>query len=164
VDVLKDSAGTDATESFDYVGHTDDAITTMQQFLVGRLEGSENEDRLAKLPLPQLASRIEESTPLGARSVHISTWIRSMSLLAVLGLLMLMSRGRWGDSERSRGTVESGLAWGLSNAYTFSGGLVLASSLSLAGLAFLYSQFSKTLEHEKDVFSYPSVIPRRARK
>ncbi|KAL2760694.1 hypothetical protein ACRALDRAFT_1016639, partial [Sodiomyces alcalophilus JCM 7366] len=38
IDVLKDTAGTDATESFEYAGHTADAITTMAKFQVGRLE------------------------------------------------------------------------------------------------------------------------------
>jgi hypothetical protein len=162
--VLKDSAGTDATESFDYAGHTDAAITTMQRFLVGRLEGSENEGGPAKPSLPQLASRIAEGTTLGASGVSVITWVRSILLIAILGLLMLISKGRWGEGGSRGGTIESESAWSLSNAHTFSGGLMLASSVGLAGLAFLYSQFSKTLEHEKDVFSYPSVIPRRAQK
>eukprot|EP00005_Dracoamoeba_jomungandri_P001187 CAMPEP_0174249840 /NCGR_PEP_ID=MMETSP0439-20130205/180_1 /TAXON_ID=0 /ORGANISM="Stereomyxa ramosa, Strain Chinc5" /LENGTH=145 /DNA_ID=CAMNT_0015329755 /DNA_START=61 /DNA_END=498 /DNA_ORIENTATION=- len=37
--VLLDNAGTDSTEAFDDVGHSEDAIETLKQFYIGDLEG-----------------------------------------------------------------------------------------------------------------------------
>lgn len=38
-EVIVDCAGTDATEAFDDIGHSDDAHDIMKNLLVGRLEG-----------------------------------------------------------------------------------------------------------------------------
>ncbi|OBR02687.1 Cytochrome b5 [Colletotrichum higginsianum IMI 349063] len=38
VEVLKDVAGSDGTESFEYVGHSEDAYKTLQRFQIGVLE------------------------------------------------------------------------------------------------------------------------------
>ncbi|KAL0933413.1 cytochrome b5 [Colletotrichum truncatum] len=38
IEVLKDVAGSDGTESFEYVGHSDDAYKVLQRFQVGTLE------------------------------------------------------------------------------------------------------------------------------
>ncbi|KAK1566010.1 cytochrome b5-like heme/steroid binding domain-containing protein [Colletotrichum navitas] len=38
IEVLKDVAGSDATESFEYVGHSEDAYKTLQKFQIGVLE------------------------------------------------------------------------------------------------------------------------------
>ncbi|PVI02668.1 cytochrome b5, partial [Periconia macrospinosa] len=38
VDVLIDCAGADGTETYEYAGHSDDAIQTMERFQVGVLE------------------------------------------------------------------------------------------------------------------------------
>ncbi|KAK2770363.1 cytochrome b5 [Colletotrichum kahawae] len=39
VEVLKDVAGSDGTESFEYVGHSEDAYKTLAKFQIGVLEG-----------------------------------------------------------------------------------------------------------------------------
>ncbi|GJC80764.1 putative cytochrome b5 [Colletotrichum liriopes] len=39
IEVLKDVAGSDGTESFEYVGHSEDAWKALQGFQVGILEG-----------------------------------------------------------------------------------------------------------------------------
>ncbi|KAK2036706.1 cytochrome b5 [Colletotrichum somersetense] len=38
IEVLKDVAGSDATESFEYVGHSEDAYKTLYKFQIGILE------------------------------------------------------------------------------------------------------------------------------
>ncbi|TQN70641.1 Cytochrome b5, partial [Colletotrichum shisoi] len=51
VEVLKDVAGSDGTESFEYVGHSEDAYKTLQRFQIGVLEDhtiNEGSDGLAK--------------------------------------------------------------------------------------------------------------------
>ncbi|KAK2028330.1 cytochrome b5 [Colletotrichum zoysiae] len=38
IEVLKDVAGSDSTESFEYVNHSEDAYRTLQKFEIGVLE------------------------------------------------------------------------------------------------------------------------------
>lgn len=44
VEVLKDVAGSDGTESFEYVGHSEDAYKTLAKFHIGVLEGEVSYD------------------------------------------------------------------------------------------------------------------------
>lgn len=39
IEVLKDVAGSDGTESFEYVGHSKDAYKVLETFQIGVLEG-----------------------------------------------------------------------------------------------------------------------------
>ncbi len=83
-----------------------------------------------------------------------------MPLLAAV--LSVLAGLYWNfGAEVEEAAIELRLGWNVNNAaHAFWAGLLIASLLSCAGFAGLYSLFSKTLEHERDVFSYPPVIPR----
>ncbi|PGH17655.1 hypothetical protein AJ79_01017 [Helicocarpus griseus UAMH5409] len=164
IEVLKTCAGTDGSETYDYAGHSSDAINTMQQFLVGSLENhiSNSEQRGGDLN-NRAETMTTESTIVPKSAILINPDIAARISLLMAGLGVVA-----GLYWYLNGSV---IAWkpyiglnhgGTANVvYVFLSGLVVASLLSSAGFAFLYTQFSKTLKHEEDVFSYPPVIPRR---
>lgn len=43
----------------------------------------------------------------------------------------------------------------------FWSGLLLAMFLASIGASYVYTQFTKTLEHTKEPFAYPAIIPRK---
>lgn len=173
IDVLKDCAGTDGSETYEYAGHSANNMKTMQRFLVGRLAGYTAEP--ADIPTTSHDNGVTmgggNSSKISAWSstftTKLMTWIRLLVLLTVVSVwaglywnfgaeMFRRSIGKWNIGFwLGRYANPAGIA--------FLGGLLTASSLSGAGFAVLYSLFSKTLEHERDVFSYPAVIPRRAR-
>ncbi|KAM3563901.1 hypothetical protein MY1884_001022 [Beauveria asiatica] len=81
VDVLKDSAGTDATESFDYAGHPKSAFQSMVKFCIGRLEGS-SED---VTEIPQEPPALNKSAAVAGKPVSGSKTRLLMPLLLVGG-------------------------------------------------------------------------------
>lgn len=169
--MLKDCAGTDGSETYEYAGHSANNMKTMQRFLVGSLAAYiAGPADVPRTPHDSAAKTNGSSGRKSARSstlaVSLKTWTRLLLLLAVLGVFagLYWSIGAqvFTDGIIGKWDIGLGLArYANSAAYAFLGGLLLASSLSCAGFAVLYSLFSKTLEHERDVFSYPAVIPRR---
>lgn len=168
IDVLKDSAGTDATESFDYAGHPQSAMQSMAKFCVGRLHGSQpSPDSGSTSPPPPSTT---SSTPPAARrgsgaNAELPWRALAQSCLAAgcVVLALLAVRGTGGASRFE--TLSMSVVHG-SNSAAFALGLAAAGSVSAAAFAVLYVQFLKTMELERDVFSYPSVIPnpKRARR
>ncbi|KAL8768513.1 MAG: hypothetical protein Q9209_005304 [Squamulea sp. 1 TL-2023] len=171
IDVLKDCAGTDGSETYEYAGHSANNMKTMQRFLVGSLAGytvspadvpGTPHDSAAKTN----GSSSKNSALSGIFAVSLKTWTPLLLLVTVVGVFAGLY---WSFS---MAVITDGIGkWDIglwlaryanSAAYAFLGGLLIASSLSCTGFAVLYSLFSKTLEHERDVFSYPAVIPRRA--
>jgi hypothetical protein len=164
IDVLTDTAGTDATESFEYAGHTSDAIATMAKFQVGRLEGSEVEE----VAPPPKASSLPSSPPPGKRTESTAGgWIRPvilplLTLAAGSVIPVLIREGPrliaalppftlptfWAAGQEADGTS------------AFLLGLFLAGLAGFSSLAYIYWRFNRTLEHEKSVFLYPAVIPK----
>ena len=173
IDVLKDCAGTDGSETYEYAGHSANNMKTMQRFLVGRLAGYTAESA----DIPPTSHDNEVTTGGGNNSkksgwsstftAKLMTWIRLLMLLTVVSVWAGLYWNFGAEVIRSPiGKWDIGLWLGRypdSAGIAFLGGLLIASSLSGAGFAVLYSLFSKTLEHEQDVFSYPATIPRRAR-
>lgn len=163
--MLKNCAGTDGSETYEYAGHSAEAMKTMQRFLVGSLaEYTTNPVHVQGAPGDSAAKTNSSSKATGSNTATLSLgiWIRLPLLMAVLGVLAGLYWGFGGEVVGdSKEDIERELGQGVNTAHAFLGGLLLASSLSCAGLTFLYSQLSKTLKHEKDVFSYPPVIPRR---
>ncbi|KAL8982003.1 MAG: hypothetical protein Q9205_003367 [Flavoplaca limonia] len=174
IDVLKDCAGTDGSETYEYAGHSAANMKTMQRFLVGRLAGytAEPADISTTSHDNGLTTGGGNSSKKSSAwsstftTNKVMTWLRLLVLLTVVSVCtgLYWSFGgevfrspidKW-DVELWRGRYAD------SAGIAFLGGLLIASSLSGAGFAVLYSLFSKTLEHEREVFSYPAVIPRRA--
>ena len=168
--MLKDCAGTDGSKTYGYAGHSAYAMKTMQQFLVGSLPESTTtiianpadvpaapHDSSAKMNVSS-SSRSKSARSI-APTLSLGTWIRVPLLAAVLSVLASLY---WNfGAEVEEAAIELELGRNVNNAaHAFWAGLMIASLLSCAGFAVLYSLFSKTLEHERDVFSYPPVIPR----
>ncbi|ERF73412.1 hypothetical protein EPUS_08555 [Endocarpon pusillum Z07020] len=169
IDVLKDCAGTDGSKTYEYAGHSAYAMKTMQQFLVGRLAESTTTATTnpAHVPAAPHDSSVKmngssggssSSSSKSARSItatlSLGTWTR-VPLLAAAAVLSVLAGLYWyfgAEPELGRNVQNA--------AHAFWAGLLIASLLSCAGFAVLYALFSKTLEHEKDVFSYPPVMPR----
>ncbi|KAL8925145.1 MAG: hypothetical protein Q9208_003650 [Pyrenodesmia sp. 3 TL-2023] len=201
IDVLKDCAGTDGSETYEYAGHSANNMKTMQRFLVGTLAGYNNVPDLA--PAADVPPGEGEGSPHdsssgsgaaktgrnggsssgGRKSAQSSssntlavvmslkkTWARLSSLLltTVVSVGVFAGLSYWSfpttGAEEKRIPDGGGIMIGSSKwaaSHAFLEGLLLASSLSCAIFAVLYRLFSQTLEHERDVFSYPAVITRR---
>ncbi len=206
--MLRECAGTDGSETYEYAGHSAGNMRTMQRFLVGRLEGydggddddgAEEEEKKKKRKIDggsesgggrggrkwvqssiNSSSRSSISSKLTAATAAMTfktTTSRPLLLLLVLLLVVLaggvLSTGSLYQnfvvtsssvSSAPNDTIIDTIGVGQTHYTTTSAfltGLLLASSLTCAGAAFVYSVFSKTLQHERDVFSYPAVIARR---
>lgn len=171
IDVLKECAGTDATEPFDYVGHTQDAFTTMQKYLKGVLDGAEQQiaEPSSSVAGPQSTSHIganKQGTSQAAadRLKHLAP---PVIVAVICGSLLLLLQAMYGVSARrsSGAPLKSGSIFGGSSGGDGNSALVYGLgcvvSLGVAGAGYyLNSEFDKTL-HEKEVFSYPPTIPRR---
>ncbi|KAJ4859021.1 cytochrome b5-like heme/Steroid binding domain-containing protein [Trichoderma breve] len=163
INVLEECAGTDASEPFEYAGHSTNTVKTMRQFLVGNME----DVGLTKNTMLDLVQTIStsavRSVPVSTRETQIFKYIICMmTITASASILYWLSTNR-------KETVE---AWTRINARTAIG--MDQSALPLMVIVFMlifgcsvalffYAEFVKTL-HQKDVFEYPPVIPRRSRK
>ena len=178
IDILVECAGTDASEPYDYAGHGDDATEAMRKFKVGTLEGAHG----------HLSSQSRDKTGAGnsngsaapanstSSSKSSSSWASGsgigsqlMPMLAFVGVLALVGisvRNAIGGERRERrlpgeSTGVAGPLFGFVD--SFIGGLLAASTFGSVGLGWAYLRFKETLKHEKEVFAYPAVIPRRKR-
>lgn len=169
--MLKDCAGTDGSSTYEYAGHSATAMKTMQRFLVGRLaESTSDHGDVHAAPHDSNAktdghSSSSKSAGDSKSALPLGTWI---GLPLLLTIVSIFAGWYWSFDTKM---IADGMAELGRNANTntaapapaFVGGLLLASSLCCAGFAVLYSLFSRTLEAERDVFSYPAVIPRKGR-
>ncbi|KAI5867881.1 cytochrome b5-like heme/steroid binding domain-containing protein [Durotheca rogersii] len=165
IDVLKECAGTDATDSYDYVGHTAGATKTMQQYLVGSLEGAKQVAESAPVASPSPAAHPGASAAKSGGPFKSA--VPLLSAATGFGLLIpLRSIARKRDepgfiSELWSRIGNRGFGDPTTNVLFY---ILIAVILAVgAGFSYLYSEFDRTL-HEKEVFSYPSVIPRKSRK
>lgn len=166
VDVLTDCAGTEATESFDYAGHSDEAITTLQKFLVGGLSGSQQTKPidLSRSSAKTFGSNPTSKAASGGRVVNRNLLRRLAVLAAGLGLVATLYWKLSTNIGRKQEETHFEATASVAPIHAFIGGLAFASSVVCVGIISLYSQFTKTLKPERDVFSYPPVIPRRSKR
>ncbi len=165
--MLKDCAGTDGTETYDYAGHSPNNMKTMQRFLVGAL--AEHTGNVK--PVEDAPANGTAKTPSGSKAasapmptLRTGTGIARPLFYAATSILAgLCGAFVWQMVDIRSGDIALELGQIVDAVYTFWGGLFTACSLSCVGMGFLYSQFSQTLKSERDVFSYPPIIPRRVR-
>lgn len=177
IDILKDCAGTDGTEAYDYAGHNEDSVVTLQRFRVGVLKGLSD-----RTNLPSTSSNASQIAEMEAKENlqnpggHVSALPASMGskthnswfsfMLVVVGLCcgvlgasatikLYSSNTRVDRNVASRMSAYSGLT-------TFIAGACVAWVCSLGAMAAVYPLFSRTLRQEKEVFEYPSVIEVRS--
>lgn len=67
-DVLLDTAGTDATEAYDDVGHSEDADELLSTFLVGTLKGAQKRQAPARPKAVQVVQQQQSSQPSESKS------------------------------------------------------------------------------------------------
>jgi hypothetical protein len=160
--VLEECAGTDASEPFEYAGHTSDAVKSMQQFLVGITEDVDSVKDTILDSAPPVSIPTLRKVHGNAGGAQNFKYIYILAVAAGMCILYWNSTYRKGAVERPAG-VDAGTAVGM-DGFTLS---LYATALMLVfggwGLMFLYSEFIKTL-HQKEVFEYPPVIPRGSRK
>lgn len=157
--MLEDCAGSDASEPFEYAGHTSDAIKSMQQFLVGITEDIDM-DKDKVLDSVQPASILIRPKVHGnAQNFKYMPYITTGALGMASFWTLMYEKGVVGRLVEA----DAGTAVGMGG---FTVSLYVALFLLVFGgwgLMFLYSEFVKTL-HQKEVFEYPNVIPRQSRK
>ncbi|PNY21848.1 Uncharacterized protein TCAP_07211 [Tolypocladium capitatum] len=149
IEVLLECAGTNGTETYDYAGHSEGAKDTLERFLVGELEGHVGSQAE---PGPEGAKSTSMSpTPAPKVKEITKPWVRLL-LLSVTGVFGFTGLRRLLEGELHVGPLNA-----------FWAGVFLASLVGCIALGYVYDQFSKTLQHAEDPFSYPAVIPRIAR-
>lgn len=165
IDVLKECAGTDGTEVYEYAGHSESALSVLDRFQVGVLEGHIFETTKTsdtKTSASALASKKKNGAVQRMQQVPGMLRVGGVVLLVAL---LLVARLFWKTATtRNESTAaSSSLADESSmqpvNAFLI--GLAVTSSLGFAGLSVAYSKFKETLRQEKEVFEYPAVIPVR---
>ncbi|KAI8314497.1 hypothetical protein K4K61_004732 [Colletotrichum sp. SAR11_59] len=84
VEVLKDVAGSDGTESFEYVGHSEDAYKTLAKFQIGVLEGETNE----AAPISSQAWDVQRAQLQNASlKSKVAGWPVALTLLLSAGIV-----------------------------------------------------------------------------
>ncbi|KAK4160398.1 cytochrome b5-like heme/steroid binding domain-containing protein [Cladorrhinum sp. PSN259] len=176
IDILVECAGTDASEAFDYAGHGDDATKTMQKFCVGGLEGyqgkstvksNDSKNGAVNIGATKLAAGTESitaaSSGLRSQVITMATLLGAALLVGVFIRNLLLVQQVVGDDDE--GKVSSSDVFGrlLGSVDSFAAGTMAASTFGSVGLGWAYRKFKETLKHEKEVFAYPPVIPRRKR-
>ncbi|KAH7080820.1 cytochrome b5-like heme/steroid binding domain-containing protein [Paraphoma chrysanthemicola] len=154
IDVLQECAGSDGTETYEYAGHSAEALAVLDRFQIGMLEGHGTSHQFSS-PAPVSPLPVGHSAPI-TEMRRVWSSAHSGSLLVFLSLLAA-ARIFWkAGYMEAETTASSGQM--LRPASAFLVGLVVASSVGFMGLAATYSVFKGTLRQEKEVFAYPSVI------
>ncbi|KAK1447445.1 cytochrome b5 [Colletotrichum melonis] len=82
IEVLKDVAGSDGTESFEYVGHSEDAYKTLKEFQIGVLVEYEDGNDLGAV---WDAQRVQVEKPSNSKPILVFTVTAATAALFVVG-------------------------------------------------------------------------------
>ncbi|KAM3417223.1 hypothetical protein BST61_g5482 [Cercospora zeina] len=167
VDILNECAGTDASEAYDYAGHSDEAMQTLQKHRIGVLSqaaqqsSAVNKTNVSNVVLPEkdklLAAPAET---LASKGTTILTTKKLAACGAGLSSALILYVGCvWVAGIVKSSMVSSGLSGQPVTAFSL--GVAVASLVGCTGLGYGYKEFTKTLDYENGVFAYPAVIPRR---
>ncbi|VUC29981.1 unnamed protein product [Clonostachys rosea] len=161
IDSILQCAGDDGTEAYDYAGHSKAASATLARFLIGPLEGHEeslSEEEKGSDPLLRPEIKIERKRYLPAN--YPSTGFLRLVLGAALGVSLIGLGGRFALRHHSLTALVTVGRRAIDSIGAFGAGALLSSSVALIIVAYAYEQFRKTLEHTKEPFAYPPLIPR----
>ncbi|KAI5460997.1 cytochrome b5-like heme/steroid binding domain-containing protein [Mariannaea sp. PMI_226] len=159
IEALESSAGADGTEVYEYAGHSEDNMEKMQQYFIGKLEGSHEQ----ALSPPSGTSKSKSSATSGQQlltpraKLAIATIATSLLVMAAFPRRYILSSL---DIFQSQSTAMSGQKIG----YAFGSGIAVASLASLLAFRYLYLLFLSSLDYQNDVFSFPPTIPRKTRR
>lgn len=164
IDVLCECAGTDGTEVYEYAGHSESALSVLDRFQVGVLEGHESSTSVSSAAAAT-ASAAASTARKDGKAARLKMQIRVPSMVGLGGVVFLMAllvtaRVCWGGvGTRSGAASENSTLLHPLSAFLL--GLAATCGVGFSGLAMAYTKFKGTLSQEKDVFEYPSVIPVR---
>ncbi|PLN83885.1 hypothetical protein BDW42DRAFT_199917 [Aspergillus taichungensis] len=158
-DVLVDVAGTDATEAYEDVGHSEDANEILETYLVGTLKGAQDFVR-------KQAVRVIQPQPVGpvAAPKGPGSSLRALSVTAAsigsLLALYLSSRHRAGFNDVLAQLPHLRLpqmpaAYGKSLQGGFGGGFLVASAISAVVASVVASRLSKLTQIQTGFTHYP---------
>ncbi|KAK2813426.1 hypothetical protein FQN50_000742 [Emmonsiellopsis sp. PD_5] len=165
IEVLKTCAGTDGSETYEYAGHSSDAINKIEHLVVGNLAGySVNSAQFHAISSNRSERTRNRGSPPLSTIINFGSNISTSMVLRIL-IWALLAGILWKirGEDNWKGNVGFRSGHKFDPGVGFFSGFLIPTLLSSVGFLFLYFQFSKTLKHEKDVFSYPPVIPRRVR-
>ncbi|CEJ92562.1 hypothetical protein VHEMI08207 [[Torrubiella] hemipterigena] len=159
VDALHTCAGSDGTEAYDYASHSKSNMKKMQQYLVGKLDGY-TEAEQTDPPVPTHIKTVNKghSRALPRKPLALA----ASSISTALALAALRQRGVF--RTLTFPLMQLGAGSTQNAGLPFWAGMALASIVSCAGFLRLYKLYQSTLDYQNDVFSFPPVIPRKARK
>ncbi|KAL1963353.1 hypothetical protein VTN77DRAFT_8474 [Rasamsonia byssochlamydoides] len=158
-DVLKEVAGTDATEAYEDVGHSDEATQAMQPYLIGTLKAAEEKARPKAVRLVQNT----ENTQV-VREVSISKTKIGLLASSVGGLLVLYAqRERFNPAQhwhRMLQLLPSSLT--LKGIHIpkggFTNGFLAATALATISVAVASRKLTQMLQIESGFTKYPPHI------
>lgn len=166
IDVLLDVAGKDATESYEEVGHSEDADEILESYLVGITEKSEKQKRskAVKLVEQTVATPVNAATTrqisaptlgaVAAGTVVIAASVYAASRYGPSGLLPQLSISSMPFSTTQQGSSNM--------PSPFASGFAIASMLSAAGAVVVGKELAKFTHVEEGFGRYPPY--RKARR
>ncbi|KAK0375858.1 cytochrome b5 [Colletotrichum limetticola] len=171
IEVLKDVAGSDGTESFEYVGHSEDAYKTLKEFQIGVLvEYVSPQKRNGKvfiiadkfalqedgndLGAVWDAQRVQVEKPSNSKPILVFTVTAATAALFVVG-----KSSYWLLQNKDASYRKIGILHGvpeLSAWFWLYLGMTLSTVIGVSCCLYIYTKFTKTLEYYKEVWEYPS--------
>ncbi|KAJ8114120.1 hypothetical protein ONZ43_g4983 [Nemania bipapillata] len=171
IEVLENCAGTDGTEPYEYAGHSEANMTKMQQYRVGRLAGSP-EDDLIVAHRPSLVKRKVDGMKSDIfRLKQLNRPWRTTLAISTASLVGIALICLWEGSSahfvspalqilqlqfQPSSETHIGRAFWM--------GIAVASLISFVGFSYIYKLFLSTLDYGNEVFSFPPTIPRKTTK
>ncbi|KAF9873134.1 hypothetical protein CkaCkLH20_09297 [Colletotrichum karsti] len=161
VEVLKDVAGSDGTESFEYVGHSEDAQKTLAKYQIGVLEGELDENRVEGSAQAWDAYREQVKNKLP--KPQQARWHVAVTLILTAGMVGRRALKKQ-DTSAENGfiLVSPTPPWHVLS--SFWAGAIVAMMMSMGGYLYLYTKFTKTLEYYGEVWEYPSYFSCKANR
>ncbi|KAI1627245.1 cytochrome b5 [Exophiala viscosa] len=154
VQILCGVAGTNATAAFHDVGHSEDAHETLQAFLVGTLEQSEEETRVRPIFQSTVLFPAAAAT-YTSRGFHVYLAISLASLKQALSLTCMIVAAKFLLPDLVSVAVLSGAVSAVSS---FWKGVILSSAASGMCLWIVGSEVGKSLDMTDGLRRYPPIM------
>ncbi|RBQ75518.1 hypothetical protein FVER14953_13790 [Fusarium verticillioides] len=156
-DVLKEAAGTDASEDFDNAGHSEDAFDIMKDCCVGKVQGFEKKKPKLKPLAPVKPVKVQTGGP------------SSVSALINLGFIVCAGAGAYYFGQRQGFTVPNWLLASLrsdSAGSSFIKGIIVGGGSLATANAVAAQRFTSMAMKSKPFTSYPAhmKVPKRAQE
>lgn len=170
IEALLSCAGTDGTESYDYAGHSESNMAKMQQYRVGRLAGSvEQDSTISHHSILVESTRIRSATSL-LKQLRFPRWMKLATAISATSLVLALSYQRRASfvdyiSPNTRiSQLQPRASSDQTIGHAFWAGIAIASLVSCVGFGYLYKLFVASLDYQNEVFSFPPTIPRKTKR